>query len=498
MSRRMPPLSKSRFMAGMQCHKRLYLACHDRALADPVDAGTQARFDEGQEVGQIAHDLRPGGVLIEEDHLHPRQAMASTQEALSSPDVPALYEAAFEHEGVLIRVDILAKRPDGLFDLIEVKSSTKVKPEHKPDVGIQLWVLEGCGLPVERAMLAHIDNTYVYDGGAYDADRLFVLEDLTAHVREHQQAYVAQLQEMSAPLTEPQPPGVDVGPHCKKPYRCSFWTHCHANQPEHPIEDLYRLNKILRTKLLKDGVTSIDQIPDRYPGLSEIQQRMRRCVKSGQPYINPKMKRILQSWGRPLYFLDFETIGSALPKYANTRPYEPIPFQWSLHSLQGDGSIGHSEYLHDGLDDPRPHVVDLLLEAAGSEGKVVHYEPYEATMLTKLADAVPERATELTALATRLVDISAVIKDHCYHPSMHGSFSLKSVLPALLPGEGYGELDIADGTAASVAFTEMLNPDIGADRVDTLRANLIAYCRYDTEATLKIYQKLSESQAGKQ
>ncbi len=265
-------LSKSRFVAGIQCHKRLYFECHRRELADPVDDATQVRFDIGHQVGELARGLRPAGVLIAEVHLHHKEAMISTQKALEDPSVPALYEAAFEHQGVAIRADILAKTADGQFDLIEVKSSTKLKPQYEPDVAIQLWVLEGCGLPIQRAMLAHIDNSYVYKGGDYDLDRLFLFNDITAAVRQNMPSYLAQLDTMREMLAQDETPEIGTGPHCSKPYHCNYWGHCHADEPLHPIDDLYRLGDNLRDDLIASGIDSIDQIPAEYHGLSMLQR----------------------------------------------------------------------------------------------------------------------------------------------------------------------------------------------------------------------------------
>lgn len=487
----MPSLSKSRFMAGLQCHKRLFLECFDRKLADPVSPGTQARFDQGQIVGQLARQLRPGGVLIEEDHLHPREALQSTQQALANPDIPALYEAAFTFHDVLIRVDILARTSAGSFEFIEVKSSTREKPEHKPDLGIQLWVLEGCGLTIDRALLAHINNSYVYNSGDHDVRRLFALADLTSNAREHMEDYVAQLAAMRRPLSQTEPPRINVGPHCKKPHDCIFFGHCHASQPDNPIDDFPRLGERLRDRLIAAGIRSIAEVPSNYAGLSEIQKRIRQCVISGQPHVDVAIRRKLKSWGRPLHFLDFETIGLPIPIYKNTRPYEEIAFQWSLHTLDEDDSLVHREYLREGPDDPRRELAESLLAAVGQHGKIVHYEPYEARILDRLSDAIPERARQLQDLKDRLVDLSAEIKEYCYHPAMRGSFSLKSVLPAFLPGQGYDHLEITDGTAASVAFLKTLDTEMPSARREKLRSDLRLYCCQDTEATVKLYQHLS-------
>ena len=492
MTSQSPTLSKSRYMAGQQCHKRLYLECFNRELADPVDPRSQARFDEGRRVGELARDLRPGGVLIEEDHLHTREAIESTARALADPNIPAIYEAAFQFEDVVIRVDILARVSPQEFDVIEVKSSTKVKPEYKPDLGIQLWVLEGAGLRIDKAILAHINNAYEYSGGEYICDHLFTLADLTSKLRASQNKYRAALTDMRESLQEAEPPAVEVGPHCRNPHDCNFLTYCKAALPEHPIQNLYRITAPQRKRLFALGVKSIPTNQASSVNLTGIQRRICKSLQTGDPFLSKNIKSRLRAWGRPLHFLDFETIAPALPIYEGTTPYLAIPFQWSLHTITRDGALEHREYLHDDTSDPRPQLTEALLNAVGSEGRVVHYTNYEATMLGRLKAAVPRSSRQLEAVKERLADLAVEIREHFYDPAMNNSFSLKDVYPALFPGEGYDELEISDGTMASRAFLEMICADTAASRRSSIRDDLLAYCRLDTEATVKMFRKLAQ------
>lgn len=489
--RNAPTLSKSRYMAGHQCHKRLFLECFHKDLSEPVGSSTQARFDEGQLVGELARQLRPGGVLIEEDYRHPREAIEATAKALSDPNVPAIYEAAFQHEDVLIRVDILARTSPESFELMEVKSSTKVKPEHKPDLGIQLWVLQGIGLSVEKACVVHLNNSFEYAGGDYVCDQLFTVADLTDKTRASVDKYSEALKSMRDTLLQSDPPEIGVGSHCNKPHACNFLSHCRAVLPEHTVHDLYRLTSRLRNDFAKLGIDSIPEIPKESVNLSDIQKRMVECVKVGEPFLSATLATRLRSWGYPLHFLDFETIGPALPIYQGTNPYEVIPFQWSLHTLHQDGSLEHREYLHDSADDPRTQLTEALLRAVGTEGRIVHYSAYEATVIENLKNSVLKFAEQLDVLKGRLVDLAPEIREHYYHPVMNGSFSLKAVYPALFPGEGYDELEISEGTMASNAFLEMIQPNTTEGRQTSLRDDLLAYCRFDTEATVRIYQRLA-------
>jgi len=491
MTREIPLLSKSRFMAGLQCHKRLYLDCYHPDLADPVPESTQARFDTGTRVGELARDLYPGGVLIAENHLHHDAAMAATTQALSDNAVPALYEAGFLHNGVRMRADILS-RSEGGFDLIEMKSTTQVKEEHLPDVAIQLYVLRGCGLPVRRACLGHLNKEYIYPGGDYDLWQLFAVEDITGEAEDMQSAIPGILDGIREALSSPEPPCIEAGRHCTRPYTCPFHGHCHENLPGHSVSQLPRAREELLEALAAAGIADIRQIPPGFPGLNPLQQRVRDCVADNRCYLDPRLRSELSGLRYPVHFLDFETFNPALPLYAGTRPFQVIPFQWSCHIMERDGVLRHEEFLHDGGGDPREAFARSLLGALGTAGSIVVYSAFEATRIRELAGALPALADRLLALLDdRIFDLLKSVRTHCYHPEFHGSFSLKSVLPALVPGLDYSDLEITEGEQASLAYAEMTHPDTPPERRNFLREALLAYCKRDTEAEVRLFNKLS-------
>ena len=486
-----PLLSKSRFMAGRQCHKRLYLECFHPELADPVDAGRQAILDTGTRVGELARDRYPGGVLIAEDHLHHNKAVSSTEEALTDPSAQAIYEAAFVHDDIRIRADILKRAGNGMYDLIEVKSGTGVKEEHIPDVAVQLYVLKGCGIPVGRACLCHLNKEYVYQGGSYDLSQLFLVEDKTDKAQLLQPDIPMILEEIRLPLWGLEPPEIKPGRQCSKPYPCAFAGHCLLSEPEHRVIQLPRASERLLSALEDAGIEDIRDIPAGFPGLNENQQRVRDCVVSNRVHLDPYLPGALGQLEYPVHFLDFETFNPALPLYAGTRPYQVIPFQWSDHIITGDGELRHEEFLYDGFDDPREPFARSLLKALGSRGSIVVYSSYEATRIRELAEALPDLSNDLLALLEgRIVDLLALVRNHCYHPEFHGSFSIKSVLPALVPDLGYSDLEISDGGQASAAYAEMVRPETPADRRGLLRESLLAYCKRDTEAEVRLFETL--------
>ena len=225
-----PQLSKSRFIAGLQCLKRLYLECYNRELADPIDPARQRIFDTGHAIGELARQRFPGGVLIEEPYYEHAQAVKTTKELLSATPVPPLYEAAFTFERIRVRVDVLQPGDGPEFDMVEVKSSTRLRPEHVADVAIQLYVVEGSGIPVKAAYVMHVNRAYSRKRSHVDPERMFSIEDVTGQAR----AFIANsvpenLARMWESLKRDSMPDIEVGSQCDRPYRCPFYGHCHQD-----------------------------------------------------------------------------------------------------------------------------------------------------------------------------------------------------------------------------------------------------------------------------
>ena len=254
---------------------------------------------------------------------------------------------------------------------------------------------------------------------------------------------------------------------------------------------LPRAREELLLALEGTGIEDIRDIPADFPGLNATQQRVRECVVSNHVYLNPYLSKTLGQLEYPVHFLDFETFNPALPLYEGTRPYQIFPFQWSNHTITGDGKLSHEEFLYNGFDDPREPFAKSLLKTLGSSGSIVVYSSFEATRIRELAEALPHLSTELSALLKgRIVDLLEVVRKNYYHPEFHGSFSLKSVLPALVPDLDYSDLEISDGEQASAAYAEMIQPETPAVRRSQLRESLLAYCRRDTEAEVRLFEKL--------
>jgi len=488
-SKKIPMLSKSRFLAGLQCHLRLWYQCFERELIPEVPPSQQAIFDAGHEVGELATQLYPGGVLIDAPYYQHKEAVQSTLEAMQDPDVKAIYEAAFIFDGVRIRADILQRSENETWNLVEVKSSTSVKEVYYPDVAVQHYVLEGCGLKIGRAGIQHINNQYVYDGQNLDLGALFSFEDLTGLSVSMQPEIPAQLEELKGMLAEGGAPAVKPSRHCHKPYDCEFWDHCTKDMPEFWVYDISGVEQDKLEKFAKMGIQDISDIPDSFP-LSQIQDRIRLSVAKRQEYISDQLEAELNDMQYPVHFLDFETIGLAIPRYADTRPYQTIPFQWSDHILYEDGKLDHREYLCNEDRDPREEFTKTLLDALGTRGSIVIYTSYETGVLNSLIEHFPQYADELQTVIDRFIDLYKIIKDNFYAPRFYGSFSLKYVLPALVPELSYDKLAIQEGLQASLDYLRMIDPSTPEDEKSKIRGDLLVYCGQDTLAMVKIRDEL--------
>ena len=489
-------ISKSRFQKGLQCEKALWLAVHRKDLAAQPSEAQQWILDQGTEVGRLAQRRFPGGVEVAEGHRQPAEALVTTRRLLAE-GVPALFEAAFEHDGVFVRVDILAATGDGRWDLFEVKSSGSAKLEHTTDAAVQAYAVEGSGLTLRTVNIMHLDTSYVYEGGEYDLGRLFAVSDVTEAAREFMPQIPATLVRMRSMLAGPEP-AVRIGDRCKSPYACDFRAYCHAFlPPEHPVTEIPRLAEWQLHALLDAGITHIADVPPGDPDLTPAQRRVVEVVRAGMPEVDTVgLAASLSSLVWPVHHLDFETVMPALPLWPGTRPYQAIPFQYSIHVHEQDGGHTHREYLHRGADDPRPALIEALLADLGGRGSVAHYSAYERRVLGELADAFPQHAEALGAVRARLFDLESAVKRHTAHPSAAGRTSIKSVLPAWCPDLTYAGLAIADGQAASARYLGVLKGLVPADEAERVCDDLREYCGLDTYAMVRLLEELRRAAAG--
>ena len=475
-------LSKSKIISGLQCPKRLYLEIHQPKLRQD-SAQTEALFAMGHRVGEIAQELVPDGVMIAMENWDIGRAIEATRRLLAAPDPPPLFEATFSHNNILVRADILLPESGG-YRLAEVKASTSVKDYHLNDCATQAWVIEGAGYPVHRVELAHVDNSFVYPGEGRYEGLLFhadVTEEIQA-IKPHVPEWAAQFQEMLAGDL----PDIEVGPHCTDPFECPFIDVCWPEDPDYPVGLLPR-GRSVAEDLLALGIDDVRDIPEGYLE-NPLHERVREATATGQPFIDPAIREYLNRLPYPRFYLDFETIGSAVPIWIGTRPYQThLPFQWSLHIEPEPGMQEHAEFLDLSGENPMRPLAEALLAALGDIGPVFVYSHFEKAVLHQIGSFYPDLQARLEAIIERLEDLLPLMRAYYYHPEMKGSWSIKAVLPTVAPELNYADLEeIQDGGAAQAAYLEACELAEGLERYESLRNNLLKYCEMDTLALVKI------------
>ena len=488
-------ISKSRFIAGSQCLKRLYFQVHQPELAAEPDAASEAVIEQGREVGLLARQMFPGGVEVRsEGGLD--QAIRTTRELVANHEVPAIFEGVFEHNGVLVRVDVLQRRKDGRWRLIEVKSTTDVKDHHLEDVAIQHRVVTRSGVNLAASCLAHVSRDYVYEGGPIDASRFFKIRNLTRQVERLQAELTVQLRSEFRVLAMPEAPNISAGRQCSSPFTCEFFDHCNPPIPEDHILRLPRIHASTVAKLVALGVQSIHEIPENYPLTGRL-SRACASVQMGEPWYGPEIREALRKLKYPLYFADFETVNSALPRFVGMRPYDQIPFQWSVHVQRQPGAPPeHFEFLATDRSDPRQAFISALCDVLGDGGSIVVYsQQFESQRLLDLASWLPKFSGRIDKIQRRLWDLLPFVREYVYHPAFGGSYSLKSVLPALVPEMTYEGMEVADGHAAGLAWESLTSGDCSETERQQKRKALLEYCGQDTLGMIRLVEKLSMSQS---
>ncbi len=492
-------LSKSKLVAYRQCSKRLWLEVHRPELRED-SAQAQARFKAGHQVGDIArqqYDPRNKGALLD-PQTEGFDAVFGRTRRLLDADQP-IFEAAFRTTEALAFADVLLPVRKGSkrgWKMIEVKSATTVKDYHRDDVAIQVFIAQASGIAVVGAAVACIDSSWVYQGDSNYAG-LLAETDVTAEALARDGEVKGWIADAHRVVAGKKEPDVKMGRHCRDPFECSFSAHCMSLCPAatHPISLLPgALRKPLQALIEEKGLTELRQLPDDL--LNDKQLRVKKVTLSGKTFFDKAAAtRALEPHKLPAYFMDFETIQFAVPIWKGTRPYQQIPFQFSVHRLSRTGAIAHESFLDLSGKDPSLQLAKALLEACGTQGPVFSYNAsFEVSRIRDLATRFPRLATALNALSARVVDLWPVARDHYYHPAQEGSWSIKAVLPALCPDLDYAQLEgVQDGGMAMDAFLEALDPATTKERKAEIEHQLIAYCALDTLALVRLWSAFSGS-----
>ena len=486
-------LSKSTYLKGVKCKKALYLNKYHKDLRDELTEDQKAIFGQGNKVGELAQNLFPGGIDVTPETFYDySKSLEETKDAVSD-GTSVIYEAAFQFDGVLCAVDILVRDGD-MWNAYEVKSSTSVKETHITDASLQYHVIKNCGIHIKDISIVVIDNSYQKQGDV-EVDKLFKIESVNDVVLQLQTSVKENIQELKNVLAVREIPNELIGEKCFSPYNCDFMDHCWNDVPEYSIFNLANIQKKEAERLYHSGVTLITDLPYDHK-LSASQAHQVQSERDGSVIINKKaLRSFTNQLEYPLYFLDFETTQMAVPEFEVQRPYQQIPFQYSLHIQNSKNTdVLHKDFLGESEKlDPRIEFINSLIRDCGNHGSILVYNiGFEKSILKQLSKDFPQYEVQLNGIIDRLVDLMVPFKNKDYYkPEMKGSYSIKSVLPALCPDLSYDELDIKEGGTASRVFGQMLTGLFEGD-VQLTRMHLLEYCKLDTLAMVKLLDRINE------
>lgn len=482
-------LSESLFIRGRQCHKSLWLYKNRPELRDVITDAQKTIFDSGTDVGILAQDLFPGGVEVPYEGLTHEQQVEKTKTALNI-GTETIYEATVQYDGIFVKADILHLGTRG-WEIYEVKSSTKLKDVFIFDAAIQFHAFTGAGLDICMVSIVHIDNTYIRNGDL-DIQQLFAIKDVTGRVQELQPFIISDIAAQRAML-EGDVPTIDIGKQCDDPYICDFKGHCWQHIPEDSVFNL-RDRGVNKFALYDQGIIRQSDIP-----LDMLNSRQRFQVESTINQHNhldeTRVKKFLDALWYPLCFLDFETVNPAIPTFDGCRPYEKMPFQYSLHIQDSaDSELRHYEYLAEPGIDPRKEMLDTLLERIPEDACIIAWnQSFEISVMSSLAGLFPEQRKRIEWMIENFRDLMQPFRSRdIYLWEAKGSYSIKPILPLLVPELSYKNLDgVANGGDAMDAYYRM-NSTADANELATIRTQLLDYCKLDTVAMVLILAKMQE------
>jgi hypothetical protein len=457
---------------------------------DQLSDMQKAIFKRGTDVGKLAQQLFPDGIdASPKSQFEYGKAVVVTNNLLKEKQ-KIIYEASFNYSDVLSVADIVVNEKSGL-KVFEVKSSTSISETYIRDAALQYWVMSNCGYKIKDFSITYINNQYIRKG-KLDINELFVTESVLKLILPLQKWVEENISRFKKVLAKRSIPFIDIGEHCYDPYTCGFYEYCRKHIPENSIFDLSGIHLNKKYDLYRTGIIKLDDVPTD-ADLSRNAKLQLDVYNSKKDLIDKKaIKEFLSDLNYPIYFMDFETFQPAVPMFDNSKPYMQIPFQYSLHYKKNKKStVEHYEFLAETVNDPRIKFIENLLRDTISEDDILTYnKSFEVLRLKEIAEAFPKYKKEIEERISRVKDLMIPFqKKYYYTYKMQGSYSIKYVLPALIPELSYKDLQINEGGLASVAF-ESLYYETDLMRIADIRNNLLEYCKLDTFAMVKLLEKV--------
>jgi hypothetical protein len=483
-------LSKSSFIKGLQCEKHLYLYKYHYGEMDEFSEMQKAIFQRGTNVGILAQQLFPNGTIATEGSPPDYKKGLKQTKVLIEKGEKVLYEPSFQFNEALSIADVIIKKRSK-WNIYEVKSSTSISETYLNDAALQYYVISNSGIGINDFSIIYINNQYVRKG-ELDINSLFNIESVLEHILLLQDSVKENVESFKKVLLSKRMPEIEISEHCHNPYICGFYNYCRKHIPENSIFDFSGMHLIKKYELFRDGIIKLDDVPEDY-SLSKNNKLQLEAYKNEKPVVNKEaIENFLSDLNYPLYFMDFETFQPAVPLFDNSKPYQQIPFQYSIHLKEKkNGKLKHFEFLAEPGEDPRIKFIEGLLNDTKGKGDIVVYnKAFEITRLKEIARDFPNYVDEIEKLILRIKDLMIPFqRKYYYAPEMKGSYSIKAVLPALVPDLSYDKLGINEGGLASIAY-ESLQTETDLMFIAEIKEQLLAYCKLDTLGMVKILEKL--------
>ena len=485
-------LTKTKITSGLQCQKRLWFDFHDAIKKDNF------LFHLGNRFGEVVRQYYGKGADLSHNIYNIDLALSDTAKATKDEKVNVIYEGAFVYSETLVRADVLLRKNDG-WELLEAKSSTKLKDEHIDDIAIQSYIIKSSGIKINSVKLIHIDNEFTYEGdGQYDD--LIEEEDITKDILFKEKTIQSYIDQFKPIADKKYPnPQIKIGEHCLKPYKCIYLARCNnliTPSKKTPISILPRVGKKLEQEYKNRGITNLEDIPS--VELNDSQRIIQQVHRDNKYYINPNIGEIFKEFKWPFYFMDFETINQGVPIIKGTQAYYQLPFQWSLHKWDSPtAKISDGKSFLDFADQNiERKFIESLLDAVSNKGTVfAHNASTEINVIKKLKDkdSCKDLSEKIDNLIARVKDTLSIVKNNFYAPIMNGDYDLKKIIKAIPSDVSYEEKDnISGGNEAQLAWFIYTDPKTSNDDKEKQIKLLKAYCAKDTLAIYYLIKYLLE------
>ena len=482
-------LSKSKYCKSVQCNKALWLSQYNFDVATEVD--NQSILDNGTQVGELAKKIFGSYTNIDFQENFSEMVNKTKEVLMQVPNV--ITEASFCYNNNFCSVDILKNDEDG-FEVYEVKSSTEIKYIYLDDISYQVYVLSNLGYKIKKASIIYINNQYVRQGNL-ELEKLFNIEDVTIVALNKQEEVKNNIIKINQYMEQAEEPKRDIDMHCFKPYKCEYWEYCTKHLPKNNIFTIREMRNNDKMRLYKQGIYDFKNIINEDIN-EKYKQQIEFEISDKYPYIDKeRIRDFLKNFYYPLYFLDFETFQQPIPKYDGIRPYMQIPCQYSLHYIEYENEeLHHKEFLAEAGVDPRRKLAEQLVKDIPTNVCVLAYNMrFEKMVIKELAEVFEDLRDTLIKIHDNIQDLMIPFYERMYYcKEMQGSYSIKYVLPALFPNDDeldYHRLPVVHNGSEAMSVFANLN-EKSKEEQEIIRKGLLEYCKLDTLAMVKIWEKL--------